>query len=169
MGLFSGKRSAGDQSNPIEDYVFSKLSQSELLNEIIRLISNNENQQNNTAWLSNCIGYYDSCSREIRIQPDCFEVLWQKPIFENYELVFREVSCGFRYTDYGYEPLSSYTHRASGTVVPLHVVLNIWSSVIREKMKTVFPDFEFEEIYTGISELNGFRYKVPGRTWKTWF
>lgn len=171
MALFNAKKPGDEKRNIHENNVYLKLTQNSMLDTIISFLSDNTNAEYHKNWMIACAGYYDSCYRTIKVERDYFEVKWDKPFFQEKQLLTTSVTIGFRYTDYGFSPLSSYIDPASGTTVPETVVLKIWASVIREKMKMSFPLFELGEVETNISGYGScsFYYKVPAPEWKTWF
>lgn len=168
MGLLN----FGAKKKAAEDAVLKALFKVELLDLLIRNILEEAKTEN--SWITNCQGYYDSCTRVVAISADSCTLKWvetqcvrdQKGNEQYVDDVKNEL--GYSYTASGYVPLHSHRGEDGMEDVPTSRVIYLWTTLVRERLQAKLGDCVFGEVNEG-ERGSYFRYRVPGLTWKDWF
>ena len=166
MALFGGR-----SKQDVEQEVLQKLSVVPLLDLLVENVMNNEEEP----WLHISQGFYDSCKREVRIEPDGFEIKWSSyhdeqyvgPDGKRHEKRVEKVhaSVGYSYTKSGYLPLHGYRYDEGKKEIPTQRVCYLWACIIRERLAAKMPKCRF----SNVTDDATFSYIVPGLLFKDWF
>lgn len=73
MGIFDGS----DKKKAVKDEVVQKLSEADILDDIIYTIMNSEHD-----WITTCQSYYDNLRRTVVVGPDLLRIKWHGYKFE---------------------------------------------------------------------------------------
>ena len=152
MGLFDSKEKKAAIA-AAEDAVYQALSKVGILDDLVYSITNCDDE-----WVTKCMGYYDPRRRSISVDEDECQIKWAEGHYENGEFVsdiYKVVT--YSYTSSGYEPLGDLNGVSKGRV------LEIWATVLHDRLQAAMPDCKFED-----ASYRSFTYYVPALTWKKW-
>ena len=191
MALFGPSK---DQIAGLKNELMQKLSSNEYIDLLIHEILTKAGKEpigedekgdpdfdTSNPWITTCQSYYDDRKRRVIVGPDSICVAWSTFHTEfnpttganmQVEDVIQEF--GYAFTKDGYVPLSAYTS-STGSLSRSEVIYG-FTSIVRERMQSVFPELEFDIARPLL--INGsrstddehyFEFTVPALTWKQWF
>lgn len=175
MALFGFKEKSGAK----EDAVLNQLVKNPILDAFIRKIQRSteenaeENAEKNICWIRKPTGYYDKRIRTVVAGEDilCIHCRSENDIIvgENEDAPLLRVI----YTDLGYEPMPGHMDEKGYTDVSQEKVITLWLKLVKERMTSIFPDFEFGDICSikkdGVFAFVYFEYRIPKDKYEKWF
>lgn len=174
MGLFDGVA----KKEAVEQQIMQQIASYPIIKKLVHEINliGKEKEQ----WLLTCQGYYDSCVRNVIIEPDSLTVTWTSArtlkISENGSDTKEENEEGnfgsvcWHFTDKGYVPLHKHYNEKGKVDVSLAKVCYLFATLVREQMMVELPEACFcNNIYQDANYRASFTYEVPRGSWQEWF